>query len=235
MKRAAAAAVFLLVLLGLAFYLNGKRRRLPQIRIPPPLPMPVPGARPSVPAPALPAARRAEEAAPTSAPATAPAPQSPRKPPAGKGVAADPVRVLEDILRTKNDNDPRLDTAFERLSEPDKARLREKYRSLPPEDRNGRGTVVYVLGRAPKTAEDWAFLRSVAAEPPCLSLASCSRPPAGGGDEHDAGLAVTLAYPSLVAVKSAQRAPRSEGARSVIAAGLASRSPAVARLAAANE
>ena len=135
------------------------------------------------------------------------------------------LSALEEILVSKNDNDPRLDTAFNALSGAEKTLFREKYRSLPPEKRNERGTIVYLLGKN----GDWEFLREAAAEPPCLSLSDCAKAaPEGLADE------VTLAYPSLVALKQAQRsleAGADPAARSVIDAGLKSKAPAVLRLA----
>ena len=135
------------------------------------------------------------------------------------------VLALEEILASKNDNDPRLDTAFNVLTGEEKTLFRERYRSLAPEKRNERGTIVYLLGKN----GDWEFLREAAAEPPCLSLSDCAQAaPEGVADE------VTLAYPSLVALKQAQRALEAgagPAARSVIDAGLKSKVPAVLRLA----
>ena len=137
---------------------------------------------------------------------------------------------LQEILRARNDNDPRLDRSFVGLSPEAKALFRDAYRALPPERRSERGTIVYLLGQNLSEAEDWAFFRSVVAEPPCLSLADCAKASAyGPGDE------ITLAYPSLVVLRQSARAA-SEGAakaeaRAVLDAGLASRIPAVTRLA----
>lgn len=120
---------------------------------------------------------------------------------------------LEEILRARNDNDPRLDHDFNDLSSGDKRALRKKYSAISPEKRNERGTVVYLLGRNLKSSEDWAFFRKVALERPCLSLSDCSRKPAPGSDEEAAGDEVTLAYPSLVALRQAGRAAEAERAR----------------------
>ena len=139
---------------------------------------------------------------------------------------------LEEILRSRNDNDPRLDRDFQGLSPEAKARFREKYASIPRERRNERGTVVYLLGRNLDRPEDWEFMRAVAAEEPCLSLADCAKPSNGGPGEGDD---VTLAYPSLVALHQAARAleagaPAAE-ARPVLDAAKASRMKAVISLA----
>ena len=114
--------------------------------------------------------------------------------------------VLEDILRSKNDNDPRLDRDFDDLSPETKRLFRRKYRDTAFERRNERGTIVYLLGRNLRSREDWEFLRGVALEPPCLSLGDCSKKPSPGADEEAAGDEVTLAYPSLVALRQACRA-----------------------------
>ncbi|MDE2491011.1 MAG: hypothetical protein KGM24_09185, partial [Elusimicrobia bacterium] len=180
--------------------------------------------------------------------------RNPSPPAAASGAAAQPpagadarakLEVLDAILASKNDNDPRLDSDFNDLSPDAKALLRWKYARLPPEERNERGTIVYLLGRGRNLSspEDWAFLRSVAGEPACLSLADCSRRPRpGDGEDEDVGDAVTLAYPALVALKQAEgalaragNAPGSAAVRrealSVFDAGAASRAPAAARLA----
>jgi hypothetical protein len=159
---------------------------------------------------------------PSAAPAAAPDPEARAK-----------LAVLEEILRSRNDNDPRLDREFNSLSTAAKSLFREKYRALPPEALNERGTIVFLLGRNLGAEQDWAFLRDVAGEPPCLSLGDCSKSPGRGGEEA-AGDEVTLAYPSLVALKSAERAwsaGERQRALAVIAAGRGSRAPAVARLA----
>ena len=147
------------------------------------------------------------------------------------------LKILDDILRSKDDNDPRLDAAFNDLSSAEKKLFIRKYRELPPEARNERGTIIYLLGRNVRTPSDWAFLRSVAGEKPCLSLSDCSKKPSPGGEEEAAaaGDAVTLAYPSLVALTMARREMErlgpSQEALSVLSAGKASRSQAVRRLA----
>ncbi|MDE2141488.1 MAG: hypothetical protein KGL74_02765 [Elusimicrobia bacterium] len=142
------------------------------------------------------------------------------------------LRTLNEILGSRNDNDPRLDSDFNSLSPEDKRRFRQDYAMIPRESRNERGTIVYLLGKNMATAEDWTFLRDVAGEPPCLSLANCAKPPNGEGDPGDD---VTLAYPSLVALKRAQKAleegTATKEARAVVEAARGSKMPAVLRLA----
>lgn len=181
-------------------------------------------ARPAAESPAGPGATRAQESPATDGPRFSPA-----------VVTEDPVNVLEAVLNAHDDNDSRLDGAFNGLSPEDRRRFREKYRSFPPENRNRRGIIVYILGKNPVDAEDWAFLREVVGEPPCLSLSDCARAPgAGGGDESE----VTLAYPALVALKQAERVleagPDSSRrqAQAVVREGMNSRVPVVAEEAA---
>ncbi|OGQ94606.1 MAG: hypothetical protein A2521_06165 [Deltaproteobacteria bacterium RIFOXYD12_FULL_57_12] len=146
--------------------------------------------------------------------------------------ARDPLVTLEEILLSRNDNDPRLDTDFNGLSEQDRILMRVRYREFAPERRNERGTIVYLLGKDPRSSEDWDFLREVVREPPCLSLADCSKRSKGTAEMGDE---VTLAYPALVALKQAERALAhgpSTGARAVIADAKASKTRAVARMAA---
>lgn len=139
---------------------------------------------------------------------------------------------LERILAARDDNDPRLDSDFEELSEATKRAFRKRYNELARESFNERGTIVYLLGRNMTTVSDWKFFHAVVAEPPCLSLSNCTKAEGTHGDE------VTLAYPALVALKRAQREAEGgrnkEAARRVVAEALRSESPAVRRLAERN-
>lgn len=144
-------------------------------------------------APPAPAAAAAANAAAGQTAAVAQAPAS--------GAAAQ-LAMLEEILLSKNDNDPRLDSAFKELSLQAKRLFRQKYRQLPAEERNERGTIIYLLGRNLRSAEDWEFLHTVVNEQPCLSLADCSKETRAVPDGH---LSITLAYPALVALKQAER------------------------------
>ncbi|MBI4425406.1 MAG: hypothetical protein HY554_16875 [Elusimicrobia bacterium] len=161
-----------------------------------------------------------------------------RGPPSPAAGTPPRLAALEEVLRAKDDNNPRLDRDFDGLTAEEKRLFRERYRALSPESRNERGTVVYLLGRNLSVPEDLDFLREVASEAPCLSLADCSRASSGSESSDE----VTLAYPSLVALRQARlvlEAPPSgalaEAARQVIAAGRTSRAPVVARMAARIE
>ena len=155
-----------------------------------------------------------------------------RSPPAiSSSPSSGKLGTLEEILRSRNDNDTRLDTDFNALSSEEKASFRRKYGEIPVERRNERGTIVYLLGKNMTDPQDWQFFRDVAGEAPCLSLANCAKPPNGEGDPGDD---VTLAYPSLIALKRAQRAleegKSTEEARSVVTTARNSKMPAVLRL-----
>ncbi len=126
--------------------------------------------------------------------------RAPSAPVAQDPAAAAKLEELRDILRSKNDNDPRLDADFNALTPEAKRLFRAEYASLPLTRRNERGTIVFLLGRNRLDADDWTFLRDVVGEPPCLSLADCAKNPSTADDEAR-GDEVTLAYPQLIALK----------------------------------
>ena len=73
--------------------------------------------------------------------------------------------------------------------------------AMAPEDRNGRGLIVLLIGREIETEADVNFLKEVLKEKPCLSLQDCKIPqsPEALKDAHgSAGVGPTLAYPQLV-------------------------------------
>ena len=117
------------------------------------------------------------------------------------------LKVLEEILKSKNDNDPRLDREFQNLSEKTKELFREKYAALPQEKRNEKGTIVFLLGKNLKEAADFRFLESVLTESPCYNLANCKDSGGGKGDpaHEDMGSAITLAYPQVVSLKAVEK------------------------------
>lgn len=158
-----------------------------------------------------------------------------------KAAGTKQLEILKEILASRNDNDPRLDRDFKTLSPEAKRLFRQEYRRIPPERRNERGTIVYLLGRNPLSPEDWAFFRDVVSEPPCLSLANCARKMSRGEQHGMLGLEVTLAYPQLVALKQVERAieeARRTGGQSsgealrVIKSAANSQAPVVAKMAA---
>lgn len=141
---------------------------------------------------ATPATPLAAQPLPTGLPASAPA----------LG-AEDQARVslLDEFFRTKNDNDPRMDTELRHLSPALKQAFVAKYAALPVEARNERGTIVFLIGRDLTSAADVEFLHSVLTEAPCMGLASCGS--VDRGDDHSQLASdITLAYPQLVALKA---------------------------------
>lgn len=106
---------------------------------------------------------------------------------------------LEEILKTKNDSDSRV-SELKNLSLDFHKALTDKYSSLKPEDRNGRGFVVFLISKDLKSPSDLDFLQKVYQEAPCLSLENCA---VSGAEEspHTAGVnQTTLIYPQLVAL-----------------------------------
>lgn len=113
------------------------------------------------------------------------------------------LRILDQILTSKNDNDPRLDQKFRHLTQEMKSALRDKYTNLPKEDLNARGTIALLIGREITDSADIIFLKEILNEPPCLSLTQCSKeaaPPSGPEAHLEATTEVTLAYPQLSAL-----------------------------------
>ena len=107
--------------------------------------------------------------------------------------------VFTQILNSRNDNDPRLDTDLKTLSpELHKAMMKE-YQALPMEKRNERGLVAYLIARDLQSADDMQFLKSIYDEAPCLSLENCASrsevDPHHSGDEQ-----VSQNYPQMAAL-----------------------------------
>jgi hypothetical protein len=131
--------------------------------------------------------------------------------------------ILSQILKSKNDNDSRLDTEFKNLSPGTKFLLKQKYAGLPAEARNERGTIVFLLGRDlanSGTPADFQFFDQVGAEAPCRSLGDCSKDTkAGPEDSHEeTAIGVTLSYPQQVLLHTLQNflAAQQAGASNLI-------------------
>jgi len=119
--------------------------------------------------------------------------------------ASKKVAELDEILISKNDNDPRLDTDFKNLNEPEKTALQSKYLASKKESFNERGTIVFLLGRNISNPKDLKFIGQVLNEPPCVSLENCTKPaPKSTGEAAHMGSVndVTMAYPQIVSLKS---------------------------------
>jgi hypothetical protein len=118
------------------------------------------------------------------------------------------LQMLDEILANHNDNDPRLDSDLRMLKPEARQAMREKYQTLPTEQRNNRGTLVFLLGRNLDQVDDFDFISQVLAEPACLSLENCSHgeKPAQSGDVAHGGVhATVLAYPQIVALRSLKK------------------------------
>jgi hypothetical protein len=119
------------------------------------------------------------------------------------------VKRLVEILDMDLLEDADSLNEFSQLSAEDKAALRTFYRHLELEDRSGRGTTVFLLGRAINDDEDLRFLGEVLHETPCLSLENCSGlesalpMPASEEDEDPEAI---LGYPQVMAVRSIEAA-----------------------------
>lgn len=114
--------------------------------------------------------------------------------------AQEKLKILTDILKSKNDNDPRLDTDFATLNETDKIMLRKYYSDLAVEDRNARGTVVFLLSKSIQSPADLDFFKEVLKEEPCLSLADCNSKIGEGDPHHSDTDDVSKNYPQMVAL-----------------------------------
>lgn len=108
--------------------------------------------------------------------------------------------VFEEILKTKNDNDPRLDQSLKKLSPAFRQALQEKYEVLPPEDHNGRGLVVYLIAREISSIDDFEFLKKMYQEPPCLSMQDCKSSSGNVDPHHSSTDQTTLIYEKLSAL-----------------------------------
>lgn len=114
------------------------------------------------------------------------------------------ISILREILGSRNDNDPRLDQAFNNLSKDDKTALREQYHSLPREARNELGTIIFLMAQGKTDDADHAFFKEVLTEPPCLGLADCSKETEATHAEeahHEVGLDTDLNYPQIVVLQ----------------------------------
>lgn len=120
-----------------------------------------------------------------------------------KVLAEKKLEILNEIFKSKNDNDPRLDQDLRSLSSTDKVVLKEKYSQLPVESRNERGTIIFLLGRNINANEDLFFFNQVFSESKCLSLEDCTKiGNESASSEHTGSTETTLAYPQIVALKA---------------------------------
>lgn len=103
---------------------------------------------------------------------------------------------VQEIIDSKNDNDPRIDNELRNLSPKMHQALTEKYLELAEENRNGRGLVAFLIARDLKDENDANFLKSVFEESPCTSFEKCSS--TSSHDVHQSGMEqVSLNYPQM--------------------------------------
>ena len=107
--------------------------------------------------------------------------------------------LLMELLKNRNDNDSRLDQDFISISKELSQKIKEKYFQLRPEDRNGRGLIVYIIVRNLNSASDAEFVKKIFQETPCLSLENCQYK-IEDTSHHSAINQTTLIYPQLVAL-----------------------------------
>lgn len=106
---------------------------------------------------------------------------------------------LQEIVQSKNDNDPRLDQDFKKMSAELHDLLRKKYSDVPMEDRNQRGLIAFLIARDLKNNQDLEFLKQIYEESPCLSLQDCKAKSAE--EPHLAGIdQSSMNYPQLVSL-----------------------------------
>lgn len=155
------------------------------------------------------------------------------------------VQVLNEILTSKNDNDPRMDRDLKVLDKETKDAFKAQYKNLAAEKRNDRGTIVFLLGRNIESKEDITFLGEVLNEPPCKSMGDCNKSEITTLDrdheDHQTGMAVTLAYPQLVTIHSLKNylnknpeGPLANQAKDILAQATHSTVPEVAKAAEGN-
>lgn len=110
------------------------------------------------------------------------------------GEDAEKWQALRSVIESKNDNDPRLDRELKHMSEAVHKTMREAYQKMAMEDRNERGTLVFLLTRDLKSSEDLQFLKSVYEEQACTSFESCNQVPSE--DAHLSAIdEASLSYP----------------------------------------
>ncbi len=114
------------------------------------------------------------------------------------------LTAFHEILNSKKDNDPRIDSELKELSPQFKATLSEIYAQLPVESRNGRGLITFLVARDLESVQDARFLQQVFQEAPCLSLQNCTS--LAPSDPHMDGINQTsLSYPQLAALFQLER------------------------------
>lgn len=123
------------------------------------------------------------------------------------------LEVLNEILNSKDDNDARLDSVLSSLNEVERLAFMDRYQRIPMEDRNGRGTIIYLIGKNLENAEDYKFIGQVFSELGCKSLSDCTKEPSVSDENahHSEADELTLFYPQWVALKAMETKIQSGG------------------------
>jgi hypothetical protein len=107
--------------------------------------------------------------------------------------------ILQEILASQNDNDPRLDKAFKGMTDELHSSIQERYHEIPEENRNQRGLLAFLIARDLKSTDDLDFLKKIYEESPCLSLENCGT--RTSSDPHLSGVdEASLNYPQLASL-----------------------------------
>jgi hypothetical protein len=104
--------------------------------------------------------------------------------------------TFKQLLQSRNDNDPRLDSEFKTFSKELHQAMIQEYQALPMEKRNERGLIGFLIARDLQSTEDLQFLKSIYEESPCLSLENCSSR-AESDPHHSATDQVSQSYPQM--------------------------------------
>lgn len=106
---------------------------------------------------------------------------------------------LHQILASKDDNDPRIDRDFHRMSPELHGALHRQYQAIPIEKRNERGLIAFLIARDMQSIQDMEFLKDVYLENPCLSMENCGS--RSLSDPHLSGVdQASMNYPQLIAL-----------------------------------
>jgi len=114
------------------------------------------------------------------------------------------LQIILEILKSKNENDPRMDQFLTNLSPALKDALQKQYSEMKMEMRSERGIIANLIARELKegrnSPSDIQFLTNILLEKPCLSLSDCASPANVKSEEIEAH------YPQLITVQNLRKA-----------------------------
>lgn len=110
---------------------------------------------------------------------------------------AEKFKIFLEILKSGNDQDPRLDRELKGLSEPLKRELTKKYQEMDQEKFSARGLVAFLIGRELSSSADFQFAQSVLNEP--VLVQDAHEVPAQ--NHHAAVDQITRVYPQMVTLE----------------------------------